>query len=103
MVQLAPILINTISWKTYFVFFCFNVAFISIMYFPFPENNGYMLETLDEIFEIAHCKHQNPVRNEKAFRKCGRSPSTVDGANIEKADSSGSHSALEEQSETDNR
>lgn len=30
-VQLAPIMINKISWKTYFVFFCFNIAFIPVM------------------------------------------------------------------------
>lgn len=95
-------MINTISWKTYFVFFCFNVAFIPIVYFTFPETNGYKLETLDEIFEIAHRKHQNPVWTEKAFRKHGRSAVTENGASMEKANTSGSHSVLEEQSETGN-
>lgn len=30
-VQLAPIMINSIAWKTYFVFFCFNIAFIPVI------------------------------------------------------------------------
>lgn len=45
-VQLAPIMISTISWRTYFVFSCFKVAFIPLVYFTFPETNGYKLETL---------------------------------------------------------
>ncbi|KAF2622017.1 hypothetical protein BU25DRAFT_452287 [Macroventuria anomochaeta] len=30
-VQLAPIMINRIAWKTYFAFFCFNLCFIPIL------------------------------------------------------------------------
>lgn len=30
-VQLAPIMINRIAWRTYFVFFCFNLCFIPIV------------------------------------------------------------------------
>ena len=30
-VQLAPIMINKIAWKIYFVFFCFNLCFIPIV------------------------------------------------------------------------
>jgi hypothetical protein len=54
-------MINTIAWKTYFVFMCFNIAFVPIVYFTFPETNGYKLEKLDVIFEEAHNKGQNPV------------------------------------------
>lgn len=90
-VQLAPIMINTIAWKTYFVFFCFNLCFIPIVsvlvqlqvslvytdvllsqvYFFFPEPNGWKLETLDEIFHEAHSKGENPVFTEKRWRKNG--------------------------------
>ncbi|KAF2767235.1 general substrate transporter [Teratosphaeria nubilosa] len=70
-VQLAPIMINTISWKTYFVFFCFNIAFVPIVYFFLPETNGYKLETLDAIFAQAHDKGENPVFTEKRVRKDG--------------------------------
>lgn len=32
-VQLAPIMINSIAWKTYFVFFCFNISFVPLVGF----------------------------------------------------------------------
>ncbi|KAF2755048.1 general substrate transporter [Pseudovirgaria hyperparasitica] len=68
-VQLAPIMISTIAWKTYFVFMCFNFMFIPVVYFYFPETNGYKLETLDAIFAEAHAKKENPVKTEKDIRK----------------------------------
>lgn len=33
-------MINKIAWETYFVFMCFNFAFIPIVYFTFVETNG---------------------------------------------------------------
>jgi MFS family permease len=68
-VQLSPIMINSIAWKTYFVFMCFNFAFIPVVYYTFVETNGYKLETMDEIFRIAHKNGENPVKVEKRFRK----------------------------------
>ncbi|KAI9753060.1 MAG: hypothetical protein M4579_005359 [Chaenotheca gracillima] len=68
-VQLAPIMINTIAWKTYFVFMCTNLAFIPMVFFLFPETNGYKLEKLDAIFAEAHEKGENPVWTERRVRK----------------------------------
>lgn len=48
-VQLSPIMINSIAWNTYFVFMCFNFAFIPVVYYTFVDTNGYKLETMDEI------------------------------------------------------
>lgn len=70
-VQLAPIMINMISWKTYFVFFCFNAAHIPIFFLFFPETNGYKLERLDAIFADAHDRGENPVWTERTVRKGG--------------------------------
>lgn len=84
-VQLAPIMINRIQWKTYFVFFCFNIAFIPLVYFFLPETNGWKLETLDAIFNEAHEKKENPVFTEKRWRKKGwktRKDSVVTGASF---------------------
>lgn len=64
-------MINTISWKTYFVFMCLNFAFIPIIYFAFPETNGHKLEKLDAIFAEAYEKKQNPVFTERRYRKHG--------------------------------
>jgi len=49
-------MIYSISWKTYFVFMCFNYAFISVIYYTFVETNGYPLEKIDAIFEEAYKK-----------------------------------------------
>ncbi|KAH7063099.1 general substrate transporter [Macrophomina phaseolina] len=68
-VQLAPIMINKIAWETYFVFMCFNFAFIPIVYFTFVETNGYPLEKMDAIFAEAYEKNENPVWTEKRVRK----------------------------------
>lgn len=62
-------MINTISWKTYFVFFCFNAAFVPIVFWFFPETNGYKLEKLDAIFTEAYEKGENPVWVERRVRK----------------------------------
>ncbi|KAF9634773.1 putative mfs sugar transporter protein [Lasiodiplodia theobromae] len=70
-VQLSPIMINRISWQTYFVFMCFNLAFVPVVYFTFVETNGYKLETMDGIFAEAHEKGENPVWTEKRVRKGG--------------------------------
>lgn len=71
-VQLSPIMINRISWQTYFVFMCFNLAFVPVVYFTFVETNGYKLETMDSIFAEAHEKGENPVWTEKRVRKGGQ-------------------------------
>ncbi|PQE16284.1 sugar transporter protein [Rutstroemia sp. NJR-2017a WRK4] len=71
-VQLAPIMIYSISWKTYFVFMCINFAFIPVIYFTFVETKGYPLEQLDEIFEEAYEKGENPVWTERRVRKGGK-------------------------------
>ncbi|THX82152.1 general substrate transporter [Aureobasidium pullulans] len=68
-VQLSPIMINTIPWRTYFVFMCFNFAFIPVVYYTFVETNGYKLEAMDTIFQIAHKNKENPVWVEKRVRK----------------------------------
>lgn len=64
-------MINTISWKTYFVFFCFNAAFVPTVFWFFPETNGYKLEKLDAIFAEAYDKSENPVWTERRVRKGG--------------------------------
>lgn len=68
-VQLAPIMIYTISWKTYFVFMCINLAFVPIIWYTFVETKGYPLEKLDEIFEEAYERGENPVWTERRIRK----------------------------------
>ncbi|KAF2147052.1 uncharacterized protein K452DRAFT_261219 [Aplosporella prunicola CBS 121167] len=68
-VQLAPIMINKIAWETYFVFMCFNWAFIPVVYWTFVETNGHPLEKMDAIFAEAYEKGENPVSTERRVRK----------------------------------
>jgi len=101
-VQLAPIMINTIAWKTYFVFMCFNLAAIPIVYFLFPETNGWKLETMDAIFEDAHANKQNPVFTEKRWRKQGwknRKDNTGNGSDSHGSGSNDDQKTLAEDGE----
>ena len=67
-VQVAPIMIQALAWKTYLVFMCFNLAFIPVTYFTLVETKGYKLERIDKIFAEAWEKRQNPVWVEKRIR-----------------------------------
>ncbi|KAM0718956.1 hypothetical protein Q7P37_006028 [Cladosporium fusiforme] len=107
-VQLAPIMINKIAWKTYFVFFCFNAAFVPIVFWFFPETNGYKLEKLDAIFAEAYDKGENPVWTERRVRKEGASldverevgRGSGDDGDGEKKDSIGNTDEKREERET---
>lgn len=61
-------MLYTISWKSYFVFMCFNFAFIPVVYLTFVETNGYSLEKLDAVFAEAYEKKENPVFTERRIR-----------------------------------
>ncbi|KAK5681959.1 hypothetical protein LTS10_006494 [Elasticomyces elasticus] len=75
------------TWKTYFVFFCFNVAFVPIKWLPTlspnarrflrPRTNGYKLEEPGAIFAEAHAKGKNPVFTERRYRESGGKPIAI--------------------------
>lgn len=71
-VQIAPVMIHALNWKTYLVFMCLNFAFIPVIYFTFVETKGYKLERIDMIFAEAHEKGVNPVHIEKKVRYGGK-------------------------------
>ncbi|KAJ1924836.1 hypothetical protein IWQ60_004945 [Tieghemiomyces parasiticus] len=48
--QIAPILMERITWGLYILFACFAVAAIIMVYFFFPETKGRTLEEMDEVF-----------------------------------------------------
>lgn len=50
-VQITPIAIQNIQWRTFIIFACFCFAWIPIVYFFFPETNGLELEDVDHLFE----------------------------------------------------
>lgn len=49
-VQITPIAISNIGWKTYIIFAVLNACWVPIIYFTFPETKGLELEAVDALF-----------------------------------------------------
>ncbi|KAE8350653.1 general substrate transporter [Aspergillus coremiiformis] len=47
---IGPILINDLAWKGYLIFMCFNLAFVPLLYFFYPETANLNLEEIDSLF-----------------------------------------------------
>ena len=50
-VQITPIAIGNIGWRTFIIFACFNALWVPIVYVFFPETNGLELEDIDHLFD----------------------------------------------------
>lgn len=50
-VQITPIAINNIGWRTFIIFAVFCALWVPIVYTFFPETNGLELEDVDHLFE----------------------------------------------------
>lgn len=49
-VEITPVSINNIAWKTYIYFAIFNFAFAPLIYFFYPETKNLSLEQIDRLF-----------------------------------------------------
>lgn len=49
-VQMTPIAIDNIGWRTYIIFAVFNASWVPIIFFCFPETKGLELEEVDRLF-----------------------------------------------------
>lgn len=49
-VQITPISINSIGWRTYIIFAVLNACWVPIIFFLFPETKGLELEAVDALF-----------------------------------------------------
>lgn len=49
-VQITPISINSIGWRTYIIFAVLNACWVPIIFFFFPETKGLELEAVDALF-----------------------------------------------------
>lgn len=50
-VQITPIAIGNIGWRTFIIFACFNALWVPIVYAFFPETNQLELEDIDHLFD----------------------------------------------------
>ena len=49
-VQITPIAIQNIGWRTYIIFAVLNATWVPIIFFFFPETKGMQLEDVDRLF-----------------------------------------------------
>ncbi|KAJ4402468.1 hypothetical protein N0V91_007182 [Didymella pomorum] len=49
-VEITPVSINSIGWRTYVYFGVFNAFFLPLIYFYYPETRGLSLEHIDKLF-----------------------------------------------------
>lgn len=64
-VEITPISIKNIQWKTYIYFSAFNFLFIPLIYFFYPETQNLSLEQIDKLFTGDKVKlHWSPSMGE---------------------------------------
>ncbi|KAL4960451.1 sugar transporter [Aspergillus stella-maris] len=49
-IEIVPVAIANIGWRTYIIFAAFNLAFVPMVYFLYPETAGFSLEAVDLAF-----------------------------------------------------
>ncbi|GLB13313.1 hypothetical protein AtubIFM61612_000719 [Aspergillus tubingensis] len=63
--MISPTLIRDLAWKGYLIFVAFNLAFIPIVYFYYPETANLSLEDIDSLFGVQKAQ---PIReDDKGF------------------------------------
>ncbi|KAH7108816.1 sugar transporter STL1 [Dactylonectria macrodidyma] len=49
-VEITPVSISNIGWRTYVYFCVFNLCFVPLIYFFYPETRNLSLENIDKLF-----------------------------------------------------
>ncbi|KAL4945443.1 hypothetical protein BDV06DRAFT_219276 [Aspergillus oleicola] len=50
--MIGPTLITDLEWKGYLIFMCFNLSFLPMLYFFYPETANLSLEEIDSLFMV---------------------------------------------------
>ncbi|RGP61469.1 putative sugar transporter [Fusarium sporotrichioides] len=74
-VEITPVSISSIGWKTYIYFCIFNACFVPIIYFFYPETRLLSLEQIDKLFTgskvLLHWDHSMGVPGEASEKSDG--------------------------------
>lgn len=67
-VQITPIAIDNIGWRTYIIFAVLNAFWVPIIFIFFPETKGMQLEDVDRLFAgdallAEHYANKSPEEN----------------------------------------
>ncbi|XEV02245.1 hypothetical protein FSHL1_007532 [Fusarium sambucinum] len=74
-VEITPVSISSIGWKTYIYFCIFNACFVPLIYFFYPETRLLSLEQIDKLFTgskvLLHWDHSMGVPGEASEKSDG--------------------------------
>lgn len=74
-VEITPVSISSIGWKTYVYFCIFNACFVPLIYFFYPETRLLSLEQIDKLFTgskvLLHWDHSMGVPGEASEKSSG--------------------------------
>ena len=74
-VEITPVSISSIGWKTYVYFCIFNAFFVPLIYFFYPETRLLSLEQIDKLFTgpkvLLHWDHSMGVPGEASEKSSG--------------------------------
>lgn len=68
-VEIAPVSVGNIGWRTYIIWTVLNFATLAIVYFLFPETSGMTLEAVDFMFSGDSNIFRIVRKSDKMFRK----------------------------------
>jgi hypothetical protein len=74
-VEITPVSISSIGWKTYIYFCIFNAFFVPLIYFFYPETRLLSLEQIDKLFTgskiMLHWDHSMGAPGEASQKSSG--------------------------------